>query len=69
MGNKPGLKRVALRMDEALQKQTKRYAKREKISFGRFVREAVRERIAAKSKWIRTGPGWMDLPKEEYDER
>lgn len=58
------LKQVAVRMSPRLHSAAIKMAKREKMSFGEFVRQAVDDKIENLKNWEPTGePGWMTYEK------
>lgn len=60
------MKQVAVRMPEPLRRAAVKMAKREKMSFGRFVRQAVDSHIETLKQWRPTGDdGWMSSKNSE----
>jgi hypothetical protein len=58
------LKLVAVRMSPRLHRAAIKMAKREKMSFGEFVRQAVDDKVETLKNWEPTGePGWMTYEK------
>jgi predicted HicB family RNase H-like nuclease len=58
------LGQVAVRMSPRLHTAAKKMAKREKMSFGEFVRQAVDSHVEALKKWTPTQEsGWMTYKK------